>query len=114
MIFTVDAAQVKAAMEAKNAVILDVRPHAYFIGEKSDEARAGHIPGAVNRPFSEDLVETPEGVAFKPKEELEKAYARAHPKQTNRSNCALPHRPSSKPDRFRFETSSRIRRREMV
>ncbi|WP_051261691.1 rhodanese-like domain-containing protein [Desulfovibrio inopinatus] len=81
--FTVNAEYVKKAMEKKSAVILDVRPHDYYIGEKSDEARAGHIPGAVNRPFSEDLMKTPEGLMFKPTDELAKAYAALIPnKQT--------------------------------
>lgn len=30
-----------------SALILDIHPADYFQGKKSDEARAGHIPGAV-------------------------------------------------------------------
>lgn len=30
-------------------------PSEFFSGEKSTEARPGHIPGAVSRPYSEDL-----------------------------------------------------------
>jgi len=57
-------------------VILDVRPQDYFSGAKSDEARAGHIPGAVNRPFTEDHAKGPgETIVLKPQDELEKAYA---------------------------------------
>ncbi|MBN2473619.1 MAG: YeeE/YedE family protein [Pirellulales bacterium] len=53
--FTVDHQAVLATLGDKRTVIIDARPAPYFTGEKSDEARAGHIPGAVNRPFSEDL-----------------------------------------------------------
>jgi len=47
---------VKAVLNDAGTAILDVRPPAYFRGEKSDEARPGHIPGAVNREYTEDLV----------------------------------------------------------
>ncbi|NUQ62082.1 MAG: YeeE/YedE family protein [Pirellulales bacterium] len=53
--FTVDAAYVKSRVDDHGAVIIDTRPADFYRGEKSDEARAGHIPGAVNRPFKEDL-----------------------------------------------------------
>ena len=54
--FTVRLQSVMAAVRGKTAVILDVRPAAYYRGEKSDEARPGHIPGAVNREYTLDLV----------------------------------------------------------
>ena len=56
--FTVDYRRVLTAMQDKKTVIIDVRPADYYTGKKSDEARAGHIPGAINRPFSEDVVKT--------------------------------------------------------
>lgn len=55
--FTVDYRAVEAARGDGQTVILDSRPADYFSGEKSDEARPGHIPGAINRPYSEDLAE---------------------------------------------------------
>ena len=55
-----------------STVIIDVRPEAYFKGIESDEARAGHIPGAVNRPFSYDLV--PQQALWKDRDLLLKAY----------------------------------------
>jgi len=74
--FTVTGIEVNAAMAGGKTVILDVRPADYFAGAKSDEARAGHIPGAVNRPFTEDQAKGPgESKVFKPLAELEKAYA---------------------------------------
>lgn len=74
--FTVDAAEVLAASKDGETIILDVRPADYFRGEKSDEARAGHIPGAVNRPFKEDLDKSGQ---LKPAEELAAAYAKIIP-----------------------------------
>jgi len=77
--FTVDSRKVLEFVKNKSAVILDTRPADYFRGEKSDEARAGHIPGAVNRPYSEDVVKEGDVVAFRPVAELEKAYAELLP-----------------------------------
>ena len=73
--FTVTYREVVFHLDKKDAVILDVRPEDYFSGKKSDEARAGHIPGAVNRDFSKDIL-TENGVStFKPLSELEQVYA---------------------------------------
>jgi 3-mercaptopyruvate sulfurtransferase SseA/uncharacterized membrane protein YedE/YeeE len=73
--FSVDAAFVLERVKRGGATILDVRPADYFSGKKSDEARAGHIPGAINRPFSEDVMKSGDLTVFKPQEDLEKAYA---------------------------------------
>jgi 3-mercaptopyruvate sulfurtransferase SseA len=73
--FTVDHTAVLEHSRRRSAVILDVRPGDFFSGAKSDEARAGHIPGAVNRPFSADLITTEGITRFKPIPELEAAYA---------------------------------------
>jgi 3-mercaptopyruvate sulfurtransferase SseA/uncharacterized membrane protein YedE/YeeE len=72
--FTVEYQTILSELNNGRTVIIDVRPPDYFIGEKSDEARAGHIPGAVNRPYGEDLVKTGEEESFKPLTELAKAY----------------------------------------
>jgi thiosulfate/3-mercaptopyruvate sulfurtransferase len=77
--FTVDYRRVLEAQKQGRALILDVRPAEYFLGTKSDEARAGHIPGAVNRPYTEDVIKTEQGVRFKPVDELAKAYAKIIP-----------------------------------
>ncbi|MFP5240582.1 MAG: rhodanese-like domain-containing protein [Acidobacteriota bacterium] len=73
--FTVTGREVQAAMAGGKTIILDVRPADYFAGTKSDEARPGHIPGAINRPFTEDQAKSGEATVIKPREELEKAYA---------------------------------------
>lgn len=73
--FTVDSQMVLKYVKEKGAVLLDTRPADYFSGEKSDEARAGHIPGALNRPFSEDIVRSNDITQLKPLSELSTAYA---------------------------------------
>lgn len=69
--FSVDSATILRAVGDGRTVILDVRPADYFSGKKSDEARAGHIPGAVNRPFKDDL---DQGGQLKRRSELADAY----------------------------------------
>ena len=77
--FTVGYEQVLAASGDGRTIILDVRPADYFKGLKSDEARAGHIPGAINRPYAQDLVKNGDEEYFKPREELAAAYAKIIP-----------------------------------
>lgn len=77
--FTVDAAAVLGYQQNRTAAILDVRPPEYFSGEKTEEARGGHIPGAVNRPYTEDTAKSDTVVTLKPVAELEAAYARMFP-----------------------------------
>jgi len=74
--FSVDYRTVLGRHNDGKTIVLDVRPADYFRGEKSDEARAGHIPGAANRPFKEDLEKNGD---FKPVGELAAAYARLIP-----------------------------------
>ncbi len=74
--FTVDADQVADALKDSQAVVIDTRPEEYFLGVKSDEARPGHIPGAVNRPYTADLAEDGQ---FRPIDQLAAEYARLIP-----------------------------------
>ncbi|MBM3858140.1 MAG: sulfurtransferase [Verrucomicrobia bacterium] len=77
--FTVDYRTVLAHSQRRTAVLIDVRPAEAFTGKKSDEARAGHVPVAVNRPFTSD-VSTTNGVSrFLPVSELAAAYAKLIP-----------------------------------
>lgn len=69
--FTVDAAYVKSRVDDGGAIIIDTRPADFYRGDKSDEARAGHIPGAINRPFKEDLQK---GEQLKLAADLQAAY----------------------------------------
>ncbi|MDD5705801.1 MAG: rhodanese-like domain-containing protein [Kiritimatiellae bacterium] len=70
--FTATLDDVVKASKDGQTVILDVRPPAYYRGEKSDEARVGHIPGAVNREFMLDLV--PKSASWRDAETLRAAY----------------------------------------
>lgn len=72
--FTVDAAAVLRRVHDGRAVILDARPADLYSGAKKEEARAGHIPGARNRPVADDVTKAAGGVGLKPLEELSKVY----------------------------------------
>ncbi|NTV42148.1 MAG: YeeE/YedE family protein [Syntrophobacteraceae bacterium] len=73
--FTVDSGLVLDVVKGGGGIILDVRAADYYAGKKSDEARAGHIPGAINRAFSEDVTKQDGVTRFKPSSELVAAYA---------------------------------------
>ncbi len=75
--FTVGASDVLA--RKPGTAVLDVRPTDNFTGAKSDEPRAGHIPGAINRPFSADIDKKDGAPAFKPVATLAAEYARLLP-----------------------------------
>ena len=77
--FSVGYKKVLEASSSKNAVIIDVRPSEFYSGKKSDEARAGHIPGAVNRPYTEDVVKSGTITIMKTVGELEKEYLKIVP-----------------------------------
>jgi thiosulfate/3-mercaptopyruvate sulfurtransferase len=81
--FTVDSKTVAGTIGKPGVVILDVRPPDFFSGKKSDEARAGHIPGALNRSYTDDvLASSNKAVSFKSLEDLEKAYRQLIPSKT--------------------------------
>lgn len=94
--FSVDYKTVLKYVESKKCIILDVRPADYFKSIKSDEARAGHIPGAINRPYTEDLLKVNEIPHFKPVEELARAYAQIIPSKdsTVAIHCRTGHQAS--------------------
>lgn len=74
--FAIGTDVVAAGLGKPSRVVIDVRPADYYAGAKSDEARAGHIPGAINRPFTADVVAgTNQTVRFQPSEKLAAAYA---------------------------------------
>jgi thiosulfate/3-mercaptopyruvate sulfurtransferase len=91
--FTVTADDVAAMLEKADAVIVDARPEDYFRGEASDEARAGHIPGAINRPYTADLGD---GGQLRPLEELAEEYAKLIPSKESRVvvHCRTGHQAS--------------------
>ncbi len=78
--FTVNFKTVAATIGKPGTVIIDVRPADFYTGKKSDEARGGHIPGALNRAFSEDVITSSNKVVtFKPTAELAAAYRQLIP-----------------------------------
>ena len=77
--FTIAWPELLKMVKDRSAVIIDVRPTDYFTGKKQDEARGGHIPGAINRPFKEDLVKKQDWLEIKPAAELAKEYQRIIP-----------------------------------
>jgi thiosulfate/3-mercaptopyruvate sulfurtransferase len=78
--FTVDHRAVAARLGRPGTVILDVRPAAFYTGQKSDEARAGHLPGARNRPYTEDVDVNADRVAtVKPLDVIAAAYGQMIP-----------------------------------
>jgi thiosulfate/3-mercaptopyruvate sulfurtransferase len=74
--FTVGYRDVQAALEDGRTLVLDSRPADYFTGAKSDEARPGHIPGAINRPYSEDVDDSG---GLLPAADLKAAYGKLIP-----------------------------------
>lgn len=78
--FTVDYKSVLGVVGNTRTVIIDVRPADAYSGVKSEEARAGHIPGAVNRPYTDDvLVSSNKVTVFKPLKDLADAYRQIVP-----------------------------------
>ncbi|MBP8303027.1 MAG: YeeE/YedE family protein [Phycisphaerae bacterium] len=73
--FTVDADTVLDHVRKRDVILVDVRPAENYKGLKSDEPRAGRIPGAINRPFADDLAQSEGFVSLKPVEDLAQAYA---------------------------------------
>jgi 3-mercaptopyruvate sulfurtransferase SseA len=73
--FTVTYKQVLEHLKASDTVIVDVRLSEFYTGGKVEEARGGHIPGAKNRPYTEDVSKSGHVTMLKSPEELAKTYA---------------------------------------
>jgi 3-mercaptopyruvate sulfurtransferase SseA/uncharacterized membrane protein YedE/YeeE len=79
--FTVTANDIAPLVVGHDVLVIDTRPEDYYRGEASDEARAGHIPGAVSRPYSADLGDDSQ---LRPLEQLAAEYAKAIPSKNTR------------------------------
>jgi thiosulfate/3-mercaptopyruvate sulfurtransferase len=68
----VDAKYIRNTLNNPNVVLIDARARDRFRGENETlDSKAGHIPGAINKPFAENL----DGKTFKSSEELQKNFA---------------------------------------
>ena len=72
-----DAAYVQARLDAPGATIVDARDPRFYNGEGGGQPRPGHIPGAVNVPFSSLL----EGTRIKDEGALRQIFTAAGIKQ---------------------------------
>jgi thiosulfate/3-mercaptopyruvate sulfurtransferase len=88
--------EVLSAVKEMTATIIDTRPFAYFQGKKSDEARSGHIPGALNRPISDDVERYQKYTRLKPLADLSTTYEALIPTRDSRVivHCRTGHKAS--------------------
>lgn len=64
----------RLAVEDKDKLIIDARSKEEYLGEKSIAVRAGHIPNAINIPWTENFVVIDGVQMLKPLEDLRKIY----------------------------------------
>jgi len=73
---TASLAEVRRVVERGGALLVDARPPDQFAGEAGTQMRRGHIPGALNHWWQEDLETSGFGRVFKPVEALRAAYVK--------------------------------------
>ncbi len=66
---------VRRAVKTKDAILVDARPPDQFAGETGAQMRRGHIPGAINHYWADDLTQEGFGHVWKDPKTLEAAYA---------------------------------------
>ena len=64
------------ARRTGDAILVDARPPDQFAGDAGAQMRRGHIPGAINHYWQDDLAREGFGYVWKPRDELRKAYGR--------------------------------------
>lgn len=64
-----------AALGLSGAMLVDARPPEQFSGSAGAQARRGHIPGAVNHPWKDDLEKKDLVLVWKPVDALRASYA---------------------------------------
>jgi thiosulfate/3-mercaptopyruvate sulfurtransferase len=72
---TASLAEVRRVVERGGAVLVDARPPEQFTGAAGTQMRLGHIPGALNHWWQDDLETSGFGRVFKPVEALRASYA---------------------------------------
>jgi thiosulfate/3-mercaptopyruvate sulfurtransferase len=66
---------VQNARESAGAILVDARPPDQYAGEAGAQMRRGHIPGAINHYWQDDLALEGFGYVWKPRGELRESYA---------------------------------------
>ena len=67
-------AEVQRALQTGDAILVDARPPDQYNGEAGAQMRRGHIPGAINHYWQDDLTQSGFGHVWKPIEDLRAAY----------------------------------------
>jgi thiosulfate/3-mercaptopyruvate sulfurtransferase len=67
--------EVRRAMTADDVVLVDARPPEQYAGEAGAQMRLGHIPGAINHYWQDDLTREGFGLVWKSAPALRTAYA---------------------------------------
>jgi thiosulfate/3-mercaptopyruvate sulfurtransferase len=65
---------VRAALRTGDALLVDARPPDQYAGAAGAQMRRGHIPGAVNHYWQDDLTRAGFGFVWRPAAELRSAY----------------------------------------
>jgi len=66
---------VRRAARGKGALLVDARSPEQYAGEAGAQMRRGHIPGAINHYWQNDLTQAGFGHVWKPRDELRRSYA---------------------------------------
>jgi thiosulfate/3-mercaptopyruvate sulfurtransferase len=66
---------VRRAVASGDALLVDARPPAQYAGEAGAQMRRGHIPGAINHYWQDDLTQVGFGHVWKDPAELRASYA---------------------------------------
>jgi thiosulfate/3-mercaptopyruvate sulfurtransferase len=66
---------VRAAVRGGKSLLVDARPPDQYAGTAGAQMRRGHIPGAINHYWQDDLMQEGFGRIWRPAAELRAAYA---------------------------------------
>jgi thiosulfate/3-mercaptopyruvate sulfurtransferase len=68
--------EVRQAITHGDATLVDARPPDQYAGHAGSQVRRGHIPGAINHYWQDDLMQEGFGRVWKPASDLRRAYVR--------------------------------------
>jgi thiosulfate/3-mercaptopyruvate sulfurtransferase len=66
--------EVRSSIASGNALLVDARPQDQYAGEAGAQMRRGHIPGAINHYWQDDLTQVGFGHVWKSPADLRKSY----------------------------------------